>query len=385
MAQGNIIQGQASGKLGDTVLMVRKGKQVARVYTTSGARSGDAASEAARYQRVRFGAASNQWGLYRYICTRMFRKGRKTNQSDYNYFVKRNISNLPFLTKGENANNIHVLMPGQFSEGNLGRIELFHNYYTSNESANAWYFLQDFINDIAVSIKWTDTLSKYKNALKKAYPHASKISILFLVADTISVEEAGIASDSQFVQYDNVLIDLYNEQTTGENNKSIKDYFATYVSSTVMTNVISTQTEDICQKGYGLVRLKGSITDGESDIFRLAAYIFATNDNVNDCYTTIQPAENTPNKGLFSAWYGYRTMNALIEAAQSYGYQTGVMRDEIASVNDTAESTVNAYAKNLAKVDAKAAEVLQAELDKTDTPIIKASRKKVDTTHEQEG
>lgn len=122
MAKGNMLQGQATGKVGDIVFMVRNGQQVARVYTSAGGRSGDQASIAVRRQRVRFGAASNQYLLYRNIVRGMYRTGKSTKQSDYNFFVRENVDLLPYLTREENAAGVKCAMPGTFSRGTLGNI-----------------------------------------------------------------------------------------------------------------------------------------------------------------------------------------------------------------------------------------------------------------------
>lgn len=351
MAQGNIIQGQASGKLGDTVLMVRNGTQVSRVYTTSGARSGDAASLASRLQRVRFGSASNQWQLYRYICTRMFRKGRNTNQSDYNYFVKRNIDNLPYFTKLENADGVCCMMPGQFSEGNLGRIELTSLYYTNTSTSRAGTSIIDTINPMGRQISWSSTIGALKAALKTVYVNARKITYLFVQTSEISLSESGASFLSQFFQHYPVVLDLFAESTQGENAMTITAFFASKISEPNLKALFSDQTGNFCGEVSTLILTSHSEAQ-DSIINALGCIVFASNDLVSDCYTTIIPPANVNTlRGVYSVWGGYRTANALQVACDSYGFQSGVMRDEVASDGGNPDAQINAYSAKLMALD----------------------------------
>lgn len=382
MAQGNIIQGQAKGKLGDIVLMVRKGKQVERVYTESGARRGDAASEAARYQRVRFGAAANEWDLYRYICTGMYRKGIKTNQSDYNYFVKKNISNLPFLSKSENANGIHCVMPGMYSEGNLGMIELMFGITTTQDTQLDVLSLYDSGAQKTQQLTWTKKISDLKTLLKSVYPNSTKITYVISSVKNIEIDTESTLSESQYISRYVIKLDLYKEITQGENELSIVEYFNNFITDEKIVDLVKEQTRGIIDINGRIFRIEAFNEDDNMIINNMSVLVFATNDNVSDCYTTIMPAENVPNRGAFTTWYGYRTMDALVNAAQSYGYQTGTMRDDIAKITDNAVQTINKYAQKLAKIDAAAAANLEQEIAAEGENIIKSSRKKIEKQEE---
>lgn len=382
MAQGNIIQGQAKGKLGDIVLMVRKGKQVERVYTESGARRGDAASEAARYQRVRFGAAANEWDLYRYICTGMYRKGIKTNQSDYNYFVKKNISNLPFISKSENANGIHCVMPGMYSEGNLGMIELMFGITTTPDTQLDVLSLYDSGAQKTQQLTWTKKISDLKTLLKSVYPNSTKITYVISSVKNIEIDTESTLSESQYISRYVIKLDLYKEITQGENELSIIEYFNNFITDEKIVDLVKEQTRGIIDINGRIFRIEAFNEDDNMIINNMSVLVFATNDNVSDCYTTIMPAENVPNRGAFTTWYGYRTMDALVNAAQSYGYQTGTMRDDIAKITDNAVQTINKYAQKLAKIDAAAAANLEQEIAAEGENIIKSSRKKIEKQEE---
>lgn len=357
MSKGNILQGQASGKLGDTVLMVRNGKQIARVYTTAGARSGDAASEAARLQRVKFGSASNQWNCYKYVCTRMYRKGRKTTQSDYNYFVKRNNYLFPYLTKAENADGVHMLQPGQFSEGSLGRIELVHIFRPEPTENQAMVVLSDTQSGNFSSVNWSNNLSRLKESLRKAYPNARKVTYLFSVASDLTFTEDNVNFISQQISHYPVVIDLYGEIEPGENEVTVANYFYPKIGDENISVIIETQGEGkaFCYSNAPIRIYK--ITDGDAQFLsRLGLLVFATNDNVSDCYSTVLPESGVdPVNGVYATWASYRSKDSLQIAADSYGYQTGVMRDFVASAGNDLEEAAANYAKVLRSVDAAAA------------------------------
>lgn len=365
MSKGNILQGQASGKLGDTVLMVRNGKQIARVYTTAGARSGDAASEAARLQRVKFGSASNQWQCYKYVCTRMYRKGRKTTQSDYNYFVKRNNYLLPYLTKAENADGVHMLQPGQFSEGNLGRIELVHIFRPDAEENDTMVALADTQMGNLKNVGWQSNLSALKEELRKAYPNARKVTYLFCVTSDLNFTEADVNFVSQQISHYPVVIDLYGEIDPGENNVKIADYFYPKIGDENISVIIETQKSNasFCHSTYPILIRKVSENDAQF-LSRLGLLIFATNDNVSDCYSTVLPESGVdPVNGVYATWAAYRSKDSLQIAADSYGYQTGVMRDFVASAGNDLEEAAANYAKVLRSVDAEAAAAFEASIE----------------------
>lgn len=383
MARGNLFQGQASGKLGDSVLMVRNGQQLARVYTTSGARVGKQASEAARIQRVKFGSAANQWGLYKYVCTRMFRKGRKNTQSDYNYFVKRNNQLLPFLTKQENADGVHVLMPGQFSEGNLGRIELVHAVRPDATGTTAIVTLADINTSVPAAVGYSSKVGNFKSALTSAYPNARKVSFLISVPSEIEIEEEGSAFISQFVTHDVVVLDLYEEATPGENDLTIASFFSSKVASAKLKAVFDGQGTHAVSSGNSLFRIFGGEDLDADYISNIGVLIFATNDLASDCYTTILQDSSIPSTaGAYAIWAGYRTQEALRVAADSYGYQSGVMRDDIASVGDELAERAVAYINKVKLFDADLAKKMEKTLE-TEGVQVRSVRKQVEQEEEK--
>lgn len=363
MSKGNILQGQARGKLGDTVLMVRNGKQVARVYTTSGSRSGKDASEAARIQRVKFGAASNQWSLYRYVCTRMFRKGRKSNQSDYNYFVKKNSTLLPYLTKTENADGVHVLMPGQFSEGNLGRIELVHTANPSATGSNPLVSVSDLNSSSSSLVSSRAQLSVLKASLAERFPNARKITYLLSIPSEVQIEEEGESFVSQYITHNSVIIDLYNEIEPGENSVNISTYFANHVSDAKLKATFNAQSTHNFLYSNFLLKLYAEEGVDANFVANLGVLVFATDDIASDCYTSILQDTSIPSTaGAYALWAGYRTKSSLRVAADSYGYQSGVMRDDIASVGDDLNAQQIMYMAKLRAIDKELASKVEEEI-----------------------
>lgn len=350
MAKGNLLQGQGAGKVGDLVFMVRQGVQVSRVYTKAGARSGVSASEASRIQRVRFGAASNQWSLYRYVCTRMFRKGKAGNLSDYNYFVKRNQALLPYLTKAENAAGVHCLMPGQLSEGNLGRIECVSALSYTQATGKSTLSLADAQHKGVQGIAWNSNLSVLKAAYKRIYPAASKVTFLFSFAPVLLEQSEGEEYQSQTIQHTAVTIDLYRESTAGENDMTVAAFLSAAFTDSDLATLIAGQTETFGGVNM-LCIIRGTSEEDWDLISNLTVTLFATDDNASDCYTTIIPADGVPvTMGAYALYASYRTTDALRVACESYGYQSGVMRDDIAKFGNSLQQQQQAYAARLRSV-----------------------------------
>lgn len=383
MARGNIIQGQASGKLGDSVLMVRNGQQVSRVYTKSGARVGNQASEAARIQRVKFGSASNQWALYRYVCTRMFRKGRKNTQSDYNYFVKRNAHLLPYFTKQENADGVHVLMPGIMSEGNLGRIALLSLLTPTLSEGTDNYFVYDSNTAVETTVNWSHNMLYFKEQLKIAYPLARKVTYLFSYANAIEIKEEGETFMSQQITHDAVTIDLFKEVKTGENAETVANFFASLITSPMFKAIVGEQTRGILKTNC-LFKLAASNATELAFLQNMGTLIFATDDNVSDCYSTMLTEQSVdPTTGVYTLWHSYRTSQSLRIAADSYGYQQGVMRDEVAAVGNSLSDAVAAYAARLAEVDEAASKAYLKSIGNVATVAPVQVRKKTSNVEDK--
>lgn len=328
MAKGNMLQGQATGKVGDIVFMVRNGQQVARVYTSAGGRSGDQASIAVRRQRVRFGAASNQYLLYRNIVRGMYRTGKSTKQSDYNYFVRENVDLLPYLTREENAAGVKCAMPGTFSRGTLGSLifnfeqELNGAVVTSASiaSQNAQY---------GSAIAWDDTVGELKAALKSVFPNARKVN--FAVINVIK-SEVDLPSGSQWSHtFDraDVTFDLFEVDSEVSDNAEIKEYFVHYAPAALHDTVFG-----LADGNFGTTEQLFKIdfqAQMDSALFsNMLVLVFATNDQVGDCYTsTLSTLNVAETDGGLSLYESLRTANHRQVAEDSYGYATGVMRTNI--------------------------------------------------------
>lgn len=328
MAKGNMLQGQATGKVGDIVFMVRNGQQVARVYTSAGGRSGDQASIAVRRQRVRFGAASNQYLLYRNIVRGMYRTGKSTKQSDYNFFVRENVDLLPYLTKEENAAGVKCAMPGTFSRGTLGTL-IYSISDRTPEGGSRTYSIN--VSDLAPAndVDWDDMISDFKDALKSIFPNARKVT--FAVIHLLLTEvftPRGVQWSHTFERGD-VIFDLYQEDANVADDSTVQAMFERYAPSfysgfwndLVGTPILTTR------------KLLNISSEGGADATLFdTMYIlaFASNDQVGDCYTSVLDGLYVPDSdGGLSLYSKLRTDNHRQVAEDSYGYATGVMRTNI--------------------------------------------------------
>lgn len=328
MAKGNMLQGQATGKVGDIVFMVRNGQQVARVYTSAGGRSGDQASIAVRRQRVRFGAASNQYLLYRNIVRGMYRTGKSTKQSDYNFFVRENVDLLPYLTREENAAGVKCVMPGTFSRGTLGQLS-YSLGYTHPDDANWVYSITATSQTIGETIEWTDTVAELKAALKIAFPNARKVTYSLCGIIKAEIETPSGVARSHSINRGDVVFDLFEEDTNVADTDTIREYFDYYASGPLQGNLFSTLTGTFAT-GSAIFQI--SLTEAAASLLfdKLYFLVFATNDQVGDCYTTTLSAINVPeDDGGLSLYSTLRTDDHRQVAEDSYGYATGVMRTNI--------------------------------------------------------
>lgn len=328
MSKGNMLQGQATGKVGDIVFMVRNGQQISRVYTSAGGRSGDQASIAVRRQRVRFGAASNQYLFYRNIVRGMYRTGKATRQSDYNYFVKENVDLLPYLTKEENAAGVKCAMPGTFSRGTLGNILYdLKTYYDAQAGAN--YEIRAVGGSLGYPIEWSDTVEDAKAALKAIFPNARKVAFMIGWLNPREVElPTGTQWTHDLIRYD-VVFDLYEEDAEILDSATVKQYFKHYVTSEAAQQILEAQAGYFVS-GESYFLLQDDSEEMLQYFNRLYVQVYATNDQVGDCYTTTCASFIVPAiEGALDLYNTLRTDNHRQVAEDSYGYATGVMRTNI--------------------------------------------------------
>lgn len=328
MAKGNMLQGQATGKVGDIVFMVRNGQQVARVYTSAGGRSGDQASIAVRRQRVRFGAASNQYLLYRNIVRGMYRTGKSTKQSDYNFFVRENVDLLPYLTREENAAGVKCAMPGTFSRGTLGSLIFSFNQVESGgdltminiASQNAQF---------SQTIGWLDTVGDLKTELKAVFPNARKVNFSVINVIKSEVDLPGGSQWSHTFDRADVVFDLFEEDATIHDNDQIKNYFLEYAPAALRSTIFNYVDDDFGTTEH-LFEL-GFQEGMDATLFgNMLVLVFATNDQVGDCYTsTLSALDVADTDGGLSLYSTLRTADHRQVAEDSYGYATGVMRTNI--------------------------------------------------------
>ena len=328
MAKGNMLQGQATGKVGDIVFMVRNGQQVARVYTSAGGRSGDQASIAVRRQRVRFGAASNQYLAYRNIVRGMYRTGKSTKQSDYNFFVRENVDLLPFLTKEENAAGVKCAMPGTFSRGTLGSL-LFNLVYAANGEQSDTLQIQLPSLELADEVMWDDSVSSFKTLLKGVFPSARKVSFSMIFVDKTEVQVGQSSSWTHTFDRGDVVFDLFESDSAVPDKSTVREYFAEFAPAR-MTGLMPTDEGVPMATNNALVTLYGETEPQIALLSQCYMLVFATNDQVGDCYTSVLDTMTVPESdGGLSLYSTLRTADHRQVAEDSYGYATGVMRTNI--------------------------------------------------------
>lgn len=328
MAKGNMLQGQATGKVGDIVFMVRNGQQVARVYTSAGGRSGDQASIAVRRQRVRFGAASNQYLLYRNIVRGMYRTGKSTKQSDYNFFVRENVDLLPYLTREENAAGVKCAMPGTFSRGTLGTLTYSINAPEAVGGVRT-FAVTTSAQQMPTSLDWDDTVQQLKNNLKVLFPNARKVNYCLCWITKVELDLPTGSAWSHILERGDVVFDLYEEDPTVGDNKTILEYFLAYAPGPMQQSIFQ-DLEGTMMQNTNLLQISASEDVDESLFDQIYVNVFATNDQVGDCYTSSLSAINAPDSdGGLSLYSTLRTDNHRQVAEDSYGYATGVMRTNI--------------------------------------------------------
>lgn len=285
----------------------------------------------------------------------MYRKSKPSNLSDYNYFVKRNSKLLPYFTKEENGAGVHCLMPGLLSEGNLGRIDLHIVYPSPTVTAAHFFTVRDAGSVNLATTTWTSTVGKLKETLKAAYPNASKFIYLFSWAPTILIEAETTEYQSQSVKHKAVILDLYKEARADEDAKTIKEYFAGELAGVPIASDITAATANICN-GSAIFNYTIPAEGDPSNWLATSVLCFATDDNASDCYTTVLEEDAvTPTYGAYKPYFDYRSTNSLRVACDSYGYQSGVMRDDVASFGKELAQQIQAYATKLAQLDKAAA------------------------------
>lgn len=145
MSKGNMLLGQARGKVGDVVFFVRNGIQQTRPRNRE---PKNPRTISQMYQRVKLASVV---GFYKRQAS-FFRFALKKSQKEsyYNAFVRYNINISPYLTKEQAAMGVTVPAPYIIADGNMPRI-----YVT--EASIASYTELDLTTSIPSSIKtWGD-------------------------------------------------------------------------------------------------------------------------------------------------------------------------------------------------------------------------------------
>lgn len=363
MAKGNMLLGQASKKLGSVVFYKRNGQQVSRVWTDSGARSGSEASYPARVQRVRFGAASNEWKSFGYISTRMFKAGKKVTESDYNYFTKKNWQYLPYLTKRQNELGITMPIPGQYSQGNYGDLRLSIDYKEDAPNERDEYKIAIDGYNYNDTITWGFTVKDAVAAYKSLFPFADKVIIALGIIYGKTIIDGKGAYVNGAVVWKPVIFNLNSTDQTYL-NKTILKHFNDEIGDTKIIDGIESAAESVFMDETYVLSISINHLTEQASPFKLLPLVFVTNDTANDCYSTmILPGNFSVENPAFAFWRMYRTQNAFDAACSSYGYSQGVMQTR-AAVSDYGFLEMQSdYIKGLAKRDKELYNVYKSVAD----------------------
>lgn len=363
MAKGNMLLGQASKKLGSVVFYKRNGQQVSRVWTDSGARSGSDASYPARVQRVRFGAAANEWKSFGYISTRMFKAGKKVTESDYNYFTKKNWQYLPYLTKRQNELGITMPIPGQYSQGNYGDLRLSIDFKEDASNKKDIYSvgIDGYYVDDAIAIG--NTVLEAIDYYKMLFPFADKVIIALGIIYGRTIKDGKGAYVNGAVVWKPV---IFNLNSTDEIylNQTIAAHIRSEINDINISDKITSKLESVFINDYKICQIEVDHEPEESRPFTLMPLIFVTNETANDCYNTmLLPGNFSIDNPALTFWYAYRTQNAFDAACSSYGYSQGVMQTR-AAVSDFGFIEMQSdYINGLAKRDKELYNVYKSVAD----------------------
>lgn len=351
MAKGNMLLGQASKKLGSVVFYKRNGQQVSRVWTDSGARSGIDASYPARVQRVRFGAASNEWKSFGYISTRMFKAGKKVTESDYNYFTKKNWQYLPYLTKRQNELGITMPIPGQYSQGNYGDLRLSIDFKEDEVKHLDTYKIAIDGYHYNETLTWGFNVRNAVTAFKSLFPYSDKVIYALGIIYGKTIIDGKGAYVNGAVVWKPVIFNLNSTDETYL-NKTIFEHFVDEIGDTNITDNLTNPAESVFMDETYVLNISVDHPAEQASAFKLLPLVFVTNDTANDCYSTmILPGNFSVENPAFVFWRMYRTQNAFDAACSSYGYTQGVMQTR-AAVSDYGFLEMQSdYIKGLAKRD----------------------------------
>jgi hypothetical protein len=242
--------------------------------------------------------------------------------------VRENVDLLPYLTREENAAGVKCAMPGTFSRGTLGSLNYSLVQTAPSSGSGTWKLANS-------GIEWADewystaTVQTVKNWLKTILPNARKVCYCVCIIDK---QELSIPSGSSwshtFVRYD-VTFDLYEEDPNVANSATIAEYFAYYAPDTILADMFGIENA-VTLGGENWIQITDANNAHQEELSLMYMNVFASNDQVGDCYTSTMTGINAADSdGGLSLYASLRTADHRQVAEDSYGYATGVMRTNI--------------------------------------------------------
>jgi hypothetical protein len=258
----------------------------------------------------------------------MYRTGKSTKQSDYNFFVRENVDLLPYLTREENAAGVKCAMPGTFSRGTLGSL-IYSLSVTAGQSANLIYALKTPIMFDNAIVSDEATVAQFKAALRAAFPNARKVTfaICSIVKQEVSLPNG--SSWTHSFDRDDLVFDLYEADPVVSDESQLVAYIQRYVRNAAFASAAN-EGDLRFLDGYNLLTINSDDEETMAGLNNLYILAFATNDQVGDCYTSVLDSIVAPDSdGGLDLYATLRTDNHRQVAEDSYGYATGVMRTNI--------------------------------------------------------
>lgn len=220
MSKGNMFLGYARGKVGSVVFARRKGEQITRAHN---AHPANPKTPAQIYQRMKMYAPT---ALYRLFAPNFFRYAfgdKKNNETDYNAYMRKNISLAPWVSRPLASEYAVIPMPAKISDGTMLSVQQFSGAFYSNldqpteEKTQHWGVGFNFADNSTL-----DNLSvaEFTENIKRLYPSledGDMITFVIMYGSALSIENGEVLSDGSAPLFDYTQIVL---SSTDETNVS---------------------------------------------------------------------------------------------------------------------------------------------------------------------
>lgn len=196
MAKGNMLLGYARGSVGDVTFARVKGVQTAHARNRN---PNNPKTPSQMFQRAKLAAAVN---FFKHSLAGFFKfafEDKKSNESDYNAFMRHNIARTMPSPKIYNGEGGFPITPFVMSQGSLGTFE--YEAISSGETIGQVYLPQ---NATEADLAQPTTVAKLTEIMKRVYPWIQDGDILTFVR-YYSTSNGGIYETMPFLRDDDPL------------------------------------------------------------------------------------------------------------------------------------------------------------------------------------